>query len=220
MIAITSSIPVFAAGIEDFLEVLIPIAFVVIYLIGNAAKAMVEKKEHQRANQGSAGRQEHKQEKDFGPSISKAAQPTRRPAVSPRVQRLPYARAASPAPTPRKTVLERLEELKQQRLAQIRAQQQRTISPPPVHRHPAPQQRLTVPRPVQQPQQPIPVAKAFTVAQPLVSHDRAVKKQKPAKSKTALPQAHRELIYMLRNPIQIRNAIIATEVLGKPVSLR
>jgi len=229
--------PILAAGIEDLLEILVPIAFVVIYLIGSALKSMAEKKEMDRRRKSSTGHPV-KQEKSFGPSLQRRpSHPVPQPGANPRAQRLPYAKSASSSPIPPKepkSALENLEELRQRRLAQIRAQhqqQRQTISPPPAQRQPMPHAvppRPARPRPIQRPRQAIPVAQAIPIAQS-VEYDyeqemlpkKPIKtKSKPSVQKTAIPAAQLKLVHMLRNPVQIRNAVIAAEVLGKPVSLR
>ena len=121
-----------------------------------------------------------------------------------------------------------MEELKQQRLEQIRAQQQqrRTISPPPVQRHPIPQAappRPSRPRPVHRPSQQIPVANAIPV--PVAPPTKPSYKAKQTVQKTHVPRVserygYSELRGLLKNPKYIRNAIVAAEILGKPISLR
>lgn len=236
MSGIVPLIPILAAGIEDLLEILVPIAFVVIYLIGSALKSMAAKKEADRRHKSSAGHP-LKQEKAFGSSIQRRpSHPIPQPGVQSRAQRLPYAKSASSSPIPlkeSKSALENLEELRQRRLAQIRAQhqQQQTISPPPSHRHPMPHAtppRPAKPKPIQRPSQTIPVAQAIPVAQSAeYDYEQEMLPKKPVKTKskstvqkTAIPVSQQKLLHMLRNPVQIRNAVIASEVLGKPVSLR
>ncbi len=219
------------AGIEDLFELLIPIAFVAIYVVGGIVKSVAAKKEQDLRSQKSEKSSE-KEDKKYQPLTSAPTESSRR------VQRLPYARAASPSP-PRKSALEKLEELKQQRLEQIRnaqvraeqiriqqQKQQQNIKMHSIHKPTAFPSRPAKPKPVHRAQQSIPVAKTIPVAQPVHSSaKRTITKMKtgiPNQTilQSAEPPAQQNIIQMLRNPVQVRHAIVAAEILGKPVSLR
>jgi len=207
------------SDIEDLVGFLVVIAVIGFSLIGNVFKALSEKREKDRRQQNISV-----------PPVSTSSRPPRQapgPAVNPRAQRLPYAKAASPTAAPRKTALENLEELKQRRLAQIRAQQQqqRPVSRPPVQRLATPQSMPYHQKPQPRSQQSIPVARAIPVAAPLKPAERIVKAQKPSGKKVVISETgmlpvRRDLIHIMRNPRQLRNAIVASEILGKPISLR
>ena len=212
-----------AAGVEDFLEILIPIVFVVIYVGGNIAKGINErKKKDSKSIQGLERK----------PASQSRIQQT---AANQRAKRLPYAKAVSESQTPpqqqkKESYLQKMEELKQKRLAQLRAQQQQrqpTIQPPPVRRAPVPPSQVPAkPRPMSRPAQPVrQVRKAIPVAQPVQEPVVQVKKARPVKpkkavTKTTISTGRQDIISMLRHPRQIKNAIVAAEILGKPISLR
>ena len=235
------NIPVLA-DIGDLLEFLIPIAFFVIYMVGNGVKALTDKKEQNQHRQKSLSMPA--QEKGFGSDIPSVRRPTQaQPPINPRAQRLPYARASRTSPPPpmpqqeQSSYLQKMEELKQRRLAQIRSQQQqqRTHTRPYAEGRPTrlpPQRpiffgqtRSASPLPVQEVVQTIiPVAEAIA-AEETVKPAELIGRKKPGASQKKMqdvssPPAVRDLRKMLRDNKLLRNAIVASEILGKPVSLR
>lgn len=206
------------ADIDDLIGILVVVAFAVISVVGNIIKAASQKKEKEGQTDAAAKI-----------SPQKATSP---PRPVGRAQRLPYAKAApSGAASKPKTTLEKLEELKQRRLEQIRQQQldqQQSLKQPEVQRpSPVPpfQSRSLRPAPVRPSVKPFIKAEPVPVAQPVRSivtpvHKQDIKTQKKSASEPSFSHLQRNVITMLRDKKMIRNAILASEILGKPVSLR
>jgi hypothetical protein len=215
-----SFIPILA-DIDDLVGIVVVVIFVGISLVGNLIKAMSEKqKKEQSAQEGS----------------QRPPVPAQNP-VSPagavgRVHRLPYAKAASAGPEPRpKSTLEKLEELKQKRLEQIRQQQlqqQHRPQPKPVMKPaslPSVQARPVRPTPVRQAVKPVTKAKPIPVAQPVQAAEMPVQQPGIKTPKAAVTQIYgspirRSIISMLKDRKMVQNTILAAEILGKPISLR
>ncbi len=210
-----SCIPILA-DIDDLVGLVVVVIFVGISLVGNLIKAMSEKqKKEQAAREG----------------LEKPPVPAHRP-VSPagavgRVHRLPYAKAAPAGSEPRpKSTLEKLEELKQRRLEQIRQQQiqqqQRQQPSRPVMQ---PDIRPVRPSPIKPATKPVIKAEPIPFAQPaepsvIPAPKPAEKTHKKTPHEPSVSRIHRNLIAMLRDRKMIQNAVVVSEVLGKPISLR
>jgi hypothetical protein len=215
------------AAIDDLVGLVVVVIFVGISLVGNLIKAMSEKQKKEQSAQEGSQRPPVPSQKPVSPSGAVG-----------RVHRLPYAKAASAGPEPRpKSTLEKLEELKQKRLEQIRQQQlqqQHRPQPRPVmqpdvrkppYAGPPVQARPVRPAPVRPNVKPVIKAEPIPVAQPVQSAVMPIQQPTVKTAKTgihdpSLSRIQRNLIAMLRDKKMIRNAIVASEILGKPISLR
>jgi hypothetical protein len=217
----------FLADVDDLVGLIVVVIFVGISLVSNLIKAMSEKQKKEQSAQGSIEKPPVPSQKHVSPA-----------GAAGRVHRLPYAKAAAAGPEPRpRNALEKLEELKQKRLEQIRQQQiqhpQQTPSlprqvTPPVSRpsyKPPFQPGPVRPAPVKPAEKPIKKAVSIPVAQPVPSaeipaHQPTIKTGKSSVLDSSLQRFHRTLIAMLRDKKMIQHAIVASEILGKPKSLR
>lgn len=230
-----TSFGILAAGIEDLIEILIPIVFVLIYVLGGMAKALAEKKNRIIRGQEETGEKPSKKEK-------KSPYPPIQAEFRPRSRRLPYAQAVSEAPKPPPpkkqpkksgSVFEELESLKQIRLDRIQArlkqiQQQAGIQPPvrpqprsSLQAHPTkaavpgPQSRHTIPT-----AQPVTATKSVQYSRERIKKKMKMDVSQPDVLAPMVPTIQQDLIRMMRNPTDLRKAVLAAEILEKPVALR